>query len=208
MVKDTWDPVPLLKGRKLVRCKWVYRTKYASDGSVERHKAHLVAKRFSQVEGIDYNETFSHVAKINSICLFLSLSTSHRWEVHQMDVKSSFLHGDFQEEIFMEPPHGYVQNDSSLVSHLNKSLYGVQQAPRDWYAKMDIFLLDTFFSRCHYDPNVYTKKVGSHLIILILYVDEIILIGSDPKLLNHMKSSVKMKFEMTDLGYFHFFLYL
>jgi hypothetical protein len=86
-----------LKGRKLVICKWVYRTKYASDGSVERHKAQLVSKGFSQVEGIDYNETFSPIAKMNSICLVLSLAASHKWEVHQMDVKSTFLHGDLQE---------------------------------------------------------------------------------------------------------------
>jgi hypothetical protein len=92
MENDTWDLVPLPKGRKLVRCKWVYKTKYASDGSVERHKAWLVAKGFSQVEGIDYNETFSPVEKMNSIHLVLSLATSHKWEVHQMDVKSAFLH--------------------------------------------------------------------------------------------------------------------
>jgi hypothetical protein len=97
MENDTWDLVPLPKGRKLVICKWVYRTKYASDGSVERHKAQLVSKGFSQVEGIDYNETFSPIAKMNSIHLVLSLVASHKWEVHQMDVKYSFLHGDLQE---------------------------------------------------------------------------------------------------------------
>jgi hypothetical protein len=82
MENNTWDLVPLPKGRKLVICKWVYRTKYALDGSVERHKARLVAKGFSQVEGIDYNETFSPVAKMNSICLVLALAASHKWEVH------------------------------------------------------------------------------------------------------------------------------
>jgi hypothetical protein len=145
MANDTWDLVPLLKGRKLVKCKWVYKTKYASDGSVERHKAWLVSKGFSQVEGIDYNETFSPVAKMNSICLVLSLVASHKWEVHQMDVKYAFLHGDLQEEIYMEQPPGYVQNDSSLVCFLKKSLYGLKQAPRAWYAKMDNFLLDMTF---------------------------------------------------------------
>jgi hypothetical protein len=106
----------------------------------------------------------------------------------------------------MEQPPGYVQNDSSLVCHLKKSLYGLKQAPRAWYAKMDNFLLDTDFSRCHSDPNVYTKKVGIHLIILVLYVDDLILTGSDPKLLTHVKSNLKKKFEMTDLGYLHYFL--
>jgi hypothetical protein len=106
----------------------------------------------------------------------------------------------------MEQPPGYVQNDSNLVCHLKKSLYGLKQAPRAWYAKMDNFLLDTGFSRCHSDPNVYTKKVGIHLIILVLYVDDLILTGSDPKLLTHVKSNLKNKFEMTDLGYLHYFL--
>jgi hypothetical protein len=206
MENDTLDLVPLPKGRKLVICKWVYRTKYASDGSVERHKAWLVAKGFSQVEGIDYNETFSPIAKMNSIRLFLALVASHKWEVHQMDVKSAFLHGDLQEEIYMEQPPGYVQNDSSLVCCLKKSLYGLKQSPQAWYAKMDNFLISTGFSRCHSDPNVYTKKVGSHLIILFLYVDDLILTGSDSKLLNHVKTSLKKKFEMIDLGFFHYFL--
>jgi hypothetical protein len=165
MENDTWDPVPLPKGRKLVRCKWVYRTKYASDGSVERHKSRLVAKGFSQIEGIDYNETFSPVDKMNSIYLVLSLVASHKWKVHQMDVKYIFLHGDLKEEIYMGQPLGYVQNDSSLVCNLKKFLYGLKKAPRAWYAKMDSFLLDAEFSRCHYDPNVYTKKVGIHLVI-------------------------------------------
>ena len=100
MVNDTWDLVPLPKGRKIVRCKWIYRTKYASYGSVGRLMERLVAKHFSQVEGIDYNETFSPVAKMNSIHLVLSLVALHNWEVHQMDVKYSFLHGDLQEEIW------------------------------------------------------------------------------------------------------------
>src|SRR5713226_2975871 len=206
MANDTWDLVPLPKGRKLVRCKWVYRTKYASDGSVERLKASLVSKGFSQVEGIDYNETFAPVAKMNSICLVLSLAALHNWEVHQMDVKSAFLHGDLHEEIYMEQPPGYVQNNSSLVCLLKKSLYGLKKAPRAWYAKMDSFLLDTGFSRCHSDPNVYTKKVGNHLIILVLYVDDLILTGSDPNLITHVKSYLKQTFEMSDLGHLHYFL--
>eukprot|EP00253_Pinus_taeda_P027648 PITA_27648 len=174
---DTWDLVPLPKGRKLVRCKWVYRTKYEPDGKVDKHKAHLVAKGFSQVEGIDYTETFSLVAKMNSIHLVLSLAASFKWEVHQMDVKSAFLHGDLHEEIYMEQPTGFIQTDSSLVCRLKKSLYGLKQAPWAWYAKMDSFFLETGFSRCHSDNTVYTKKVGKSLIIIVLYVDDLILTG-------------------------------
>jgi hypothetical protein len=106
----------------------------------------------------------------------------------------------------MEQPPGYVQNESSLVCRLKKFLYGLKQSPRAWYAKMDKFLIDIGFSRCHSDPNIYTKKVGSYLIILVLYVDDLILIGSDSKLLNHVKTILKKKFEMTELGFLHYFL--
>eukprot|EP00253_Pinus_taeda_P007367 PITA_07367 len=173
LANDTWDFVPLPKGRKLVRCKWVYRTKYGPDGKVDKHKARLVAKGFSQVEGIDYTETFSPVAKMNSIRLVFSLAASLKWEVHQMDVKSAFLHGDLHEEIYMEQP-----------------LASSKQTP----------------ALCYYDNTVYTKKVGNSLIILVLYVDDLILTGSDPNLINHVKSSLKKKFEMTDLGHLHYFL--
>jgi hypothetical protein len=131
---------------------------------------------------------------MNSILLVLSLAASHKWEIHQMEVKFAFLHRYLQEEIYMEQPPGYVQNDSSLVCRLKKSLYGLKQAPRAWYAKMDNFIFDTRFSRFHSNPNVYIKKVGSHLIILLLYVDDLILIGSDSNLLNHVKTNLKKKF--------------
>eukprot|EP00253_Pinus_taeda_P031244 PITA_31244 len=143
---------------------------------------------------------------MNSVRLVLSLAASFKWDVHQMDVKSTFLHGDLHEEIYMEQPIGFIQTDSSLVCRLKKSLYGLKQAPRAWYAKMDSFLLESGFSRCHSDNTVYSKKVGNSLIILVLYVDDLILTGSDPNLINHVKSSLKQKFEMTDLGHLHYFL--
>ena len=96
MAKDNWNFVPLPKGRKIVRCKWFYRTKYASDGSFERPKERLVSKDFSQVEEIDYNENFDPITKMNFILLVLSLAPLHNWEVHQMDVNYSFLHGDYR----------------------------------------------------------------------------------------------------------------
>eukprot|EP00253_Pinus_taeda_P019427 PITA_19427 len=159
LANESWDLVPLPKGRKLVRCKWVYRTKFGPDGKVDKHKARLVAKGFSEVEGIDYTKTFSPIAKMNSIHLILSLVASFKWEVHQMDIKSAFSHGDLHEEIYMEQPSDFIQKDSSLVCRLKKSFYGLKQAPQAWYAKMDSFLLDTGFSRCHSDNIVYTKKV-------------------------------------------------
>jgi hypothetical protein len=201
----TWDLVSLPKGRKLVRCKWIYKTKYAADGSVDKHKAHLVAKGFSQVEGIDYSETFAPVAKMNSIRLVLSLAASQGWSVYQMDVKSAFLHGDLDEEIYMEQPPGFVQ-DSSLVCRLRRSLYGLKQAPRAWYEKMDSFLISSGFDRCHSDPTVYTQKHGTDLLILVLYVDDLILTGSSSSMIQSIQQALMGQFEMTDLGLLHYFL--
>lgn len=108
MKNHTWDLIPLPKGRKLVRWKWVYKSKYVVDGSFDKHKARLVAKGFSQDEGIDYSETFAPVAKMNSIHLVLSLAASQGWLDYRMDVKSVFLHGDLQKKIYMEQPPGFV----------------------------------------------------------------------------------------------------
>eukprot|EP00253_Pinus_taeda_P004940 PITA_04940 len=143
---------------------------------------------------------------MNSIHLVLSLAVSFRWEVHQMDAKSAFLHGDLHEEIYIEQPIGVIKTNSILVCQLNKSIYGLKQASQAWYAKMVSFLLETGFSRCHSHNTIYTKKVGKSLIILVLYVDDLILIGSDPNLINHWKSSLKKNFELIDLGHLHYFL--
>ena len=105
---------------------------------------------------MDYHETFAPVAKINSIYLVLEISASNHWEVHHMDVKSSFMHGYIHEEIYMKHPEGYI-SDPSFVCKLKKSLYGLKQAPREWFSKMDAFLLSQNFQRCKSDPNVYIK---------------------------------------------------
>ena len=150
---NTWELVDLPPGRKLVQCKWVYKTKFAADGSPLKYKARLVAKGYSQVHGIDYNETFAPVAKMDSIRLALAIAASKQWEVHHMDVKCAFLNGDLTEEIYMQQPQGFSTNPS-LVCRLKKSLYGLKQAPRAWYAKIDSFLLSLNFVRCKSDPNV------------------------------------------------------
>ena len=121
----TWDLVSLPKGRKVVPCKWIYRTKFAVDGSVDKHKARLVAKGFSQILGIDYTENFAPVAKMNSIRLTLAIAAAQGWVVHQMDVKSAILNGDLHEEIYMEQPQGFIQ-DSTTVCRLKKYIYSLK----------------------------------------------------------------------------------
>ena len=168
----TWELISLPPGRKLVQCKWVYWTKTASDGTICNYKAILVAKWFSQVQGVDYHETFVPVAKMDSIRLVLAIAASKHWEVHHMDVKSAFLHGYLHEEIYMKQLKGY-SSYPSLVCKLQKSLYGLKHAPRSWYAKMDAFLLSQKFQRCKSDSNVYLHQYYGNLVIIVLYVDDI-----------------------------------
>ncbi len=153
MKNNTWDLVPLPKGRKLVWCKWIYRTKFVADGSVDKHKARLVSKGFSQLPSIDYIETFALVTKMNSIHLTLAIVIAHGWVVHHMDVKGPFFNGDLHKEIYMEQPQGFMQ-DSTIVFRLKKSIYGLKQASQALYAKMDSFLLSSGFTSYHLDLNV------------------------------------------------------
>ena len=126
---ETWELVNLPLGRKLVKWKWVFKTKFVADGSPMKNKEMLVSKGFSQDQGIEYNETFAPVEKMDSIRLVLSIAASKQWEVHHMDVKSAFLHGDIKEEIYMQQLEGFITNPS-LVCKLKKSLYGLKQTPR------------------------------------------------------------------------------
>eukprot|EP00253_Pinus_taeda_P003369 PITA_03369 len=142
---------------------------------------------------------------MDSIRLTLSIAAAQRWEVHQMDVKNAFLHGDLSEEIYMEQPHGFIQ-DSSLVCRLKKSLYGLKQAPRAWYAKMDSFLLSQNFERCKSDPNVYMLRTHDSLLILVLYVDDLLITGSSTSAIATVKRALHDRFLMTDMGPLHFFL--
>jgi hypothetical protein len=202
---QTWDLVPLPSGRKIVRCRWVYRTKSAADGKISRYKDRLVAKGFQQVHSIDYDETFTLVAKMDSIRLALAIATTKGWEVHQMDVKNAFLHGDLSEEIYMEQPQGFMQ-DSSLVCRLKKSLYGLKQAPRAWYAKMDSYLLSQNFVRCKSDPNVYMLRTTDSLLLLVLYVDDLLITSCLTSTIAGVKRILHDRFLMTDMGPLHFFL--
>eukprot|EP00253_Pinus_taeda_P023500 PITA_23500 len=142
---------------------------------------------------------------MDSIGLTLAIVTTRGWEVHQMDLKNAFLHGDLSKEIYMEQPHGFIQ-DSSLLCRLKKSLYGLKQAPRTWYAKMDSFLLSQNFERCKSDLNVYMLTAHDSLLILVLYVDDLLITGSSASAIATVKRALRDKFLMTDMGLLHFFL--
>ncbi|KAH9302025.1 hypothetical protein KI387_013608, partial [Taxus chinensis] len=193
------------KRRKMARCKWVYKTKYADDGFIDKYTTHLLVNGFSQVEGIDYPENFVPIAKMDSLHLVLFIVASQGFPVYHMDVNNAFLHGDIQEEIYMEQPAGFVQ-DSSFVCQLRRSLYGLKQSPRAWYEKMDSFLLSTSFFHFHSDHTVYLQHIGEDIMILVLYVDDMLLYGSFFSHIRSIQRALSTQFDMTDLGLLHYFL--
>jgi hypothetical protein len=186
---EAWDIVELPAGRKSVGSKWLFKKKFNAQGKVEKYKARLVAKGYSQVEGIDFGEIFSPVAKLTSIIFLLSIAASFDLEVEQMDVKTTFLHGDLEEEIYMKQPEGFVvKGKKELVCKLKKSLYGLKQSPRMWYQKFDTYILGLGFVRSKDDHYVYSKQVGNHFIYIVLYVDDMLLVGNNMDVIKGVKS--------------------
>jgi hypothetical protein len=139
---EAWDIVELPAGKKLICRKWFFKKKFNEQGKMEKCKARLVEKGYSQVEGIDFGEIFSPVAKLTFVIFLLSIVVSFDLEVEQMDVKTPFLHGDLEEEIYMKKPEGFVvKGKKELACKLKKSLYGLKQSPRMWYQKFDTYIL-------------------------------------------------------------------
>ncbi len=206
VVNNTWSLVPLPKGRKLISCKQVFKIKHGVDGEVERYKARLVARGFTQTFGVDYNETFAHVTKFVSIRCILALATIEDMEIHQMDVKTTFLNGDLEEDIYMEQPEGFTQESEHLVCKLHKSLYGLKQSPKAWNQKLDVFLKNIEFVRNDADFCVYVTQVGDVKFFIIVYVDDFILMCNNKDKLLQVKEEFSRKFEVKDLGNLHFFL--
>ena len=176
-----------------------------SDGQIERYKARVIAQGFSQVEGIDYNETFAPVTKINSIRLLLALSARFDWEIHQMDVKSAFLNGELDEEIYMRAPPGYKAAPGT-VWRLKKALYGLKQASREWYKKLSHELNSLGFARIQADHCVFYKNVNGHHFIIAVYVDDNLIISDSLDLILKTKEDLSSCFDMTDLGEVHWIL--
>eukprot|EP00253_Pinus_taeda_P010898 PITA_10898 len=198
----TWDLVELLKDRKTVGCKWVFKLKRGVNDMEDRYKSWLVAKGFSQKASIDFHEIFSPVVKIVSIRIVLALVALLELELQQLDVKTAFLHGDLDEEIYMEQLEGFVQHcNEKFVYRLKKSLYGLKQSPRQWYKKFDSFLLSQKYVRSEYDHCVYFKQFNNGiLIILVLYVDDMLLASKSIEEINRLKAQMARTFDMKDLG--------
>jgi hypothetical protein len=205
MKNDVWEVVPRPEGKSVVTSKWLYKLKHAADGSIEKYKARFVARGFSQVEGVDYDETFAPVARYTSIRAVISIAAEMGWKIHQMDVKTAFLNGLIEEEVYIEQPLGFeVHGRESHVCRLKKALYGLKQAPRAWYSRIDAYLQQLGFEKSGADPNLYFIMVGEDPLILLLYVDDLFIIGAE-RLISSCKESLASEFEMTDIGLMHYF---
>ncbi|MCO5573253.1 hypothetical protein L7F22_027022 [Adiantum nelumboides] len=173
----TWVLVPRPPDRSIVSCHWILRKKYNADGSI-RHKAHLVARGFSQEPGIDFQETFSPTLGLTTFRITMAIGAQYDMEIHQMDVKTAFLNGYLEEDTYMDqPPHFVDSKNSDYVCHLQRSIYGLKQSPRQWNARFTVFMIRAGFQRCVTDVSVYTRHGRDGLLALALYVDDIVLMA-------------------------------
>ncbi|EOY04903.1 Cysteine-rich RLK (RECEPTOR-like protein kinase) 8 [Theobroma cacao] len=203
----TWDSVDLLAGKKVIGCKWVFAVKVNPDGSMARLKARLVAKGYAQTYGVDYSNTFSPVAKLTSVRLFISMVATCDWPLHQLDIKNAFLHGDLQEEVYMEQsPRFVAQGEYGKVCHLRKSLYGLKQSPRAWFGKFNEAVQEFGMKKSKCDHLVFCRHSEVGIILLIVYVDDIVITGSDTAGISSLKSFLHTQFQTKDLGLLKYFL--
>ncbi|KAL6315951.1 hypothetical protein AAG906_013785 [Vitis piasezkii] len=201
MSNQTWELVDLPPGSKPIGCKWVFRRKYHTDGMIQTFKARLVAKGFKQREGIDYFDTYAPVARTTSIRILFALASIHNLFVHQMDVKTAFLNGDLNEEVYMEQPEGFVLlGNENKVCKLVKSLYGLKQAPKQWHEKFDHAILSDGFRHNNVDKCLYSKTCDDYMIIVCLYVDDMLILSDDMRGIIETKRFLSSTFKMKDLG--------
>jgi hypothetical protein len=202
----TWIYVDQPAHVKPIGSKWVYKIKHKADGSIERYKARLVAKGYNQVEGLDFFDTFSPVAKITTIRALIALASAKNWHLHQMDVNNAFLHGDLQEDVYMTVPQGVNSSRPNQVCKLLKSLYGLRQASRKWYEKLTGLLLDQGYQQSSSDYSLFTLKKQASFTALLVYVDDIILAGNSLEEFDKIKRVMDNEFKIKDLGKLRYFL--
>lgn len=197
----TWKLVELPVGRKAIDCKWVYKTKFDQDGNVERAKARLVAKGYTQQHGVDFDETFSPVLRYSSLRALLALTAYYDLELEQMDVKTAYLNGTIDYDIYMKQPQGHeVKGKENLVCKLEKSLYGLKQAGRTWYERINSELERMKFTRLQTEHCTYIKQTNESIVVIGLYVDDLVLISNSLDELSTIKKQLAAIFEMKDLG--------
>nr|GEV42745.1 hypothetical protein [Tanacetum cinerariifolium] len=204
---QVWELVPQPDCIMIIAFKWIYKVKLDEYGDVMKNKARLVAKGYRQKEGIDFEESFAPVARIEAIRIFIANGASKNMTIYQMDVKTAFLNGELKEEVYVSQPEGFVDPDHPThVYRLKKALYELKQAPRAWYNTLLRFLLDNKFSKGAVDPTLFTRKTDKHILLVQIYVDDIIFSSTDPKACDVFSNETISKFQMSMMGQMLFFL--
>ncbi|GJT95616.1 putative ribonuclease H-like domain-containing protein [Tanacetum coccineum] len=206
-IQKVWTLVDLPSGKKAIGTKWVYRNKKDERGIVVRNKARLVAQGYKQEEGIDYDEVFAPVARVEAIRLFLAFASFMNFPVYQMDVKSAFLYGTIEEEVYVCQPPGFVDPEfPEKVYKVEKALYGLHQAPRAWYETLSTYLLDNGFHRGQIDKTLFIKRLKGDILLVQVYVDDIIFGSTKKSLCDEFEQIMHNRFQMSSMGELTFFL--
>nr|KAJ0212594.1 hypothetical protein LSAT_V11C400219000 [Lactuca sativa] len=202
MHNNSWVLADLPPGCKASGCKWILKRKMKVDGTIDKYKARFVIQGFRQKEGIDFFDTYAPVARISTIRLLLALAAIHNLVIHQMDVKTAFLNGDLDEEIYMKQPEGFVMlGNKHKVCKLKKSLYGLKQAPKQWHQKFDDVVLSNGFALNQADKCVYSKfDTSGKGVMICLYVADMLIFGTDLEEVDKTKKSLSSSFDMKDMG--------
>ncbi|KAE8767964.1 hypothetical protein D1007_60605 [Hordeum vulgare] len=204
---NTWELTTLPAGHRAIGLKWVFKVKRDASGAIIRHKARLVAKGYAQRQGVDFDEVFAPVARMETVRLLLALAAHSGWKVHHMDVKSAFLNGDLEEEVYVHQPAGYIDGDSpSKVLKLRKALYGLRQAPRAWNAKLDETLTKLGFRRCPLEHALYRRGDSENYLLVGVYVDDLVITGTSSEDISKFKVQMGELFQMSDLGLLTYYL--
>jgi hypothetical protein len=197
---ETWELIDRPYGCKPVYCKWVFKKKLRPNGTIDKYKAMLVVKGYTQKEVKDFFDTYSPVARLTTIHVLLSLAASHGLLVYQIDVKTTFLNKELEEKIYMTEPNRFVVKvQEDKVCKLIKSLYGLKQAPKQWHKKFDVTLISACFSVNEADRCVYYRHGGGQGVILCLYVDDILIFGTSLYVINEVKTFLCQSFDMKDM---------
>lgn len=203
---EPWELVPRPKNKNVIGTKWVFRNKMNEQGEVVRNNARLVCKGYSQQEGIDYEETFSLVARIEAVRMSLAYAASKKFKVYQMNVKSAFLNGELEEETCIEQPEGFpLTTEVDMLCRLKKALYGLKQELRIWYARLDKYLAKLGFAKGTADSNLYLKEIEDGLLVIVMFVDDIIF-GGNEEASDKFADDMKSEFEMSMIGEMKYFL--
>ena len=204
---DVWELVPCPKDTNIIGTKWIFKNKMDENGTIVRNKARLVAQGYTQVEGIDFDETFAPVARLESIRLLLAIACFMRFKLFQMDVKSAFLNGVLQEEVFVAQPKGFEDpKHPTYVYRLKKALYGLKQAPRAWYDRLTSYLIKKKFTRGGVDKTLFVRRVDKNFVVAQVYVDDIVFGSTCENLTHEFVQNMKSEFEMSMVGELNFFL--